>query len=143
MADAWHHRSDALSSIGSFAGILFARIGYPIMDAVAGVIISLCILKVSYDIFKDGLDKMVDHSCDSETEQKIRDAALNVQGVQGIDDLKTRLFGDKIYVDVEILLDRNLTLGNAHMIAEQVHDVIENDFTNCKHCMVHVNPTEN
>ena len=143
MADAWHHRSDALSSIGSFAGILFARIGYPIMDAFAGVIISLCILKVSYDIFKDGLDKMVDHSCDSETEQKIRDAALNVQGVQGIDDLKTRLFGDKIYVDVEILLDRNLTLGNAHMIAEQVHDVIENDFTNCKHCMVHVNPTEN
>lgn len=143
MADAWHHRSDALSSIGSFAGILFARIGYPIMDAVAGVIISLCILKVSYDIFKDGLDKMVDHSCDSETEQKIRDAALNVQGVQGIDDLKTRLFGDKIYVDVEILLDRNLTLGNAHMIAENVHDVIETDFTNCKHCMVHVNPTEN
>ena len=143
MADAWHHRSDALSSIGSFAGILFARIGYPIMDAVAGVIIRLCILKVSYDIFKDGLDKMVDHSCDSETEQKIRDAALNVQGVQGIDDLKTRLFGDKIYVDVEILLDRNLTLGNAHMIAENVHDVIENDFTNCKHCMVHVNPTEN
>ena len=143
MADAWHHRSDALSSIGSFAGILFARIGYPIMDAVAGVIISLCILKVSYDIFKDGLDKMVDHSCDSETEQKIRDAALNVQGVQGIDDLKTRLFGDKIYVDVEILLDRNLTLGNAHMIAENVHDIIENDFTNCKHCMVHVNPTEN
>ena len=142
MADAWHHRSDALSSIGSFAGILFARLGYPIMDAVAGVVISLCIIKVSYDIFKDGLDKMVDHSCDSETEQKIREAALNVNGVRGIDDLKTRLFGDKIYVDLEILLDRNLTLGNAHRIAEQVHNVIENDFTNCKHCMVHVNPTE-
>lgn len=142
MADAWHHRSDALSSIGSFAGILFARIGYPVMDSVASVIICLCIIKVAYDIFKDGLDKMVDHSCDSETEQKIRETAMNVTGVRGIDDLKTRLFGDKIYVDLEILLDRNLTLGNAHMIAEQVHDVIEKDFTNCKHCMVHVNPTE-
>lgn len=142
MADAWHHRSDALSSIGSMAGILFARLGYPIMDAIASVIISLCIIKVSYDIFKDGLDKMVDHSCDKETEQKMLDAALKVQGVQGVDDLKTRLFGDKIYVDMEILLDRDLTLGNAHTIAEQVHDVIENDFPSCKHCMIHVNPTE-
>lgn len=142
MADAWHHRSDALSSIGSFVGILFARIGYPIMDAVAGVVISLCIIKVSYDIFKDGLDKMVDHSCDSETELKIRESVLGVAGVRGIDDLKTRLFGDKIYVDLEILLDRELTLGNAHRIAEQVHDTIEKNFTNCKHCMVHVNPTE-
>lgn len=142
MADAWHHRSDALSSIGSLVGIMFARIGYPVMDSVAGVIISLCIIKAAYDIFKDGLDKMVDHSCDKETEQNIRDAALKIEGVQGIDDLKTRLFGDKIYVDMEILLERDLTLGKAHTIAEQVHDVIENDFPECKHCMIHVNPTE-
>lgn len=142
MADAWHHRSDSLSSIGSFAGILAARLGYPVMDAVASVIICLCILKVAYDIFKDGFDKMVDHSCDSETEQNIRTAALGVEGVQGIDDLKTRLFGDKIYVDMEILLDRELKLGEAHAIAEQVHNVIERDFSDCKHCMVHVNPTE-
>lgn len=142
MADAWHHRSDALSSVGSFAGILFARIGYPVMDAVASVIICLCIIKVAFDIFKDGFGKMVDHSCDSETEQNIRAAALSIQGVQGIDDLKTRLFGDKIYVDMEILLERELKLGEAHEIAEQVHDVIERDFPDCKHCMVHVNPTE-
>lgn len=142
MADAWHHRSDALSSVGSFFGILFARLGYPIMDAIASVIICLCILKVAYEIFKDGLDKMVDHSCDGATEQKIKDAALGVLGVQGVDDLKTRLFGDKIYVDMEILIERELRLGEAHAIAEQVHDVIERDFPACKHCMVHVNPTE-
>lgn len=142
MADAWHHRSDALSSIGSLIGIMFARIGFPVMDSIAGVIISLCIIKAAYDIFKDGLDKMVDHSCDKETEQNIRNAALKIDGVQGIDDLKTRLFGDKIYVDMEILLNRDLTLGKAHTIAEQVHDVIENDFPECKHCMIHVNPTE-
>lgn len=142
MADAWHHRSDSLSSIGSFAGILAARLGYPIMDAAASVLICLFILKVAYDIFKDGLDKMVDHSCDSETEQNIRAAALGVEGVQGIDDLKTRLFGDRIYVDMEILLERELKLGEAHAIAEQVHKVIERDFPDCKHCMVHVNPTE-
>lgn len=142
MADAWHHRSDALSSIGSFAGILAARLGYPVMDAVAGVVICLCILKVSWDIFLDGVGKMVDHSCDAETEDKIRAAVMEVPRVQGVDDLKTRLFGDKIYVDLEILLERELKLGEAHEIAEQVHEVIERDFPNCKHCMVHVNPTE-
>lgn len=57
MADAWHHRSDALSSVGSFAGILFARIGFPVMDSIASVIISLCIIKAAYDIFKDGINK--------------------------------------------------------------------------------------
>lgn len=86
MAEAWHHRSDALSSVGSFAGILFARLGYPVMDAVASVIISLCILKAAYDIFRDGFDKMVDHSCAAQTEEDIRKAALGIQGVKKIDD---------------------------------------------------------
>lgn len=141
MADAWHHRSDSLSSIGSFVGIFFARIGYPVMDAAASVVISLCILKAAFDIFKDGLDKMVDHSCDGDTEDKIQKAVLEVPGVQGIDDLKTRLFGARIYVDLEILVDQELKLKEAHAIAEQVHDVIEQNFPDCKHCMVHVNPT--
>jgi cation diffusion facilitator family transporter len=140
MADAWHHRSDALSSVGSFVGILFSRIGFPVMDSVASVVISLCIIKAAYDIFKDGLDKMVDHSCDEATEADIRTAALTIPGVLGIDDLKTRLFGAKIYVDMEILVDGELTLRESHAIAEQVHNRIEQQFTDCKHCMIHVNP---
>ncbi len=140
MADAWHHRSDALSSVGSFAGILFARLGYPVMDPLASIVISLCILKAAYDIFKDGLDKMVDHRCDEETEQHIRETALTIPGVEGIDDLKTRLFGAKMYVDMEILADGELKLREAHEIAEKVHHVIENSFPDCKHCMIHVNP---
>jgi len=140
MADAWHHRSDALSSVGSFAGILFARLGFPVMDPLAGIVISLCILKAAYDIFKDGLDKMVDHRCDGETEDHIREKALGVPGVEGVDDLKTRLFGAKMYVDMEILADSELKLGEAHEIAEKVHHVIENSFPECKHCMIHVNP---
>jgi cation diffusion facilitator family transporter len=142
MADAWHHRSDALSSVGSFVGILFSRIGYPIMDPIASVIISLCVIKAAVDIFRDGLNKMVDHSCGSETEQSIRETVLEVNGVMAIDDLKTRLFGDKIYVDMEIKLERHMNLGDAHEIAEQVHNKIEKNFPNCKHCMVHVNPSE-
>lgn len=142
MADAWHHRSDALSSVGSFAGILFARIGFPVMDSIASVIISLCIIKAAYDIFKDGINKMVDHSCDSETQEAILKSALNVQGVIDVDDLKTRLFGSKLYVDMEISADANLSLKASHEIAERVHSVIEEKYPECIHCMVHVNPAE-
>lgn len=142
MADAWHHRSDALSSIGSFAGILFARIGFPVMDSIASVIISLCIIKAAYDIFKDGVNKMVDHSCDSKTQEAILESALSVEGVIRVDDLKTRLFGSKLYVDMEISADAQLTLKAAHDIAERVHRVIEEKYPQCIHCMVHVNPFE-
>ena len=142
MAEAWHHRSDALSSVGSFAGIAFARLGCPVMDAAAGVIISLCILKAAYDIFKDGLNKMVDHSCDTQTEAQIRQTALEIHGVRGIDDLKTRLFGDRIYVDMEIAVDGSIGLTEAHEIAEHVHHSVETAFPLCKHCMIHVNPAQ-
>lgn len=140
MADAWHHRSDALSSIGSFVGILGARLGFPILDCVASVIISVFIIKVAVDIFRDAMDKMTDKACDKKTEDEIRRTVLAQRGVLGIDDLKTRRFGDKIYIDIEILADGNLPLIEAHEIAERVHSEIETHFPTAKHCMVHVNP---
>lgn len=140
MADAWHHRSDALSSVGSFVGILGARLGCPIMDPIASVVICIFILKAAIDIFKDAIDRMVDHSCDEETEDKMRQAVLEVPGVKGVDVLQTRLFGSKIYVDLEISADGQQSLNDAHAIAERVHHMIENTFQDVKHCMVHVNP---
>lgn len=142
MADAWHHRSDALSSIGALIGIGGAMLGYPVMDCVASLVIFVFIAKAAYDIFKDAMDKMVDHSCDEETENKMRECVLQNQNVQGIDMLQTRIFGNKIYVDVEILLDATLSLGKAHAIAEEVHDDIERNFPKVKHIMIHVNPYE-
>ncbi|EGT5421997.1 cation diffusion facilitator family transporter [Clostridioides difficile] len=142
MADAWHHRSDALSSVGSLIGILGARLGYAILDPIASVVICGCILKAALDIFKESINKMVDHSCDNATETKIREVVLQQQGVDGIDELKTRMFGAKMYVDIEILADGNLALYDAHRIAEGVHQTIENNFPQCKHCMVHVNTNE-
>ena len=142
MADAWHHRSDALSSIGAFIGILGARLGYPILDPVASVVICLFIAKAAVDIFKDAIDKMVDHACDEKTTEQIREAIEKVEGVERIDVLRTRLFGSKIYVDIEIAADDNLTLKEGHAIAERVHHNIENEFPEVKHCMVHVTPAE-
>ena len=142
MADAWHHRSDAMSSVGAFIGILGARMGFPILDPLASVVICVLIAKASVDIFKDAIDKMVDHSCDEHTEEKMRETILNVDGVKRVDLLQTRLFGSKVYVDIEIATDGNLSLNEAHDIAEKVHHKIEQDFADVKHCMVHVNPVD-
>lgn len=140
MADAWHHRSDALSSVGALIGIGGARLGFPVLDSVASLVICLFIVKAAYDIFMDAIDKMVDKACDSETEQQLRDCAMSVSGVEGIDLLMTRVFGNKIYVDIEICVDGEKTLRSAHATAEEVHDSIEKDFPKVKHIMVHVNP---
>ena len=142
MADAWHHRSDALSSVGAFVGILGARLGLPILDSYASVLISVFIVKAAVDIFRDAAGKMVDKSCDDETVEKIRAVILSREGVRGIDELKTRLFGSRIYVDVEIRADSELSLRVSHGIAEDVHSSIEKEFPGVKHCMVHVNPDE-
>lgn len=139
MADAWHHRSDALSSVGALIGIGGAMLGFPVMDAVASLVIFVFIAKAAYDIFKDAMDKMVDHSCDEETEKQIHDCVMKNKEVKGIDMLHTRVFGNKIYVDVEILVDGSYTLKKAHAIAEEVHDNIEQNFPKVKHVMIHVN----
>lgn len=140
MADAWHHRSDALSSIGAFIGILGARMGYPVLDAVASVGICLFIEKAAFDICRDAMDKMVDKSCSDELVGQMREVVQKEDGVINIDDMKTRLFGDKIYVDVEFSADGSKSLEESHDIAERVHAAIEREFPAVKHCMVHVNP---
>ena len=140
MADAWHHRSDALSSIGALVGIAASRMGYPLMDPLASLVICFFIEKAALDIFKDAIDKMVDKACDEQTEQAIRECASKQEGVVRVDMLKTRVFGNKIYVDIEIGADGNETLREAHAVAEKVHNRIENEFPKVKHIMVHVNP---
>ena len=142
MADAWHHRSDAFSSIGSLIGIGASRLGYPVMDSIASLVIFVFIVKAAFDIFKDAIDKMVDHSCDEEIEKQIYECVMKNENVMGIDLLQTRVFGNKIYVDVEIQADASYTLQKAHDIAEAVHDDIEESFPKVKHIMVHVNPAK-
>ena len=142
MADAWHHRSDSLSSIGALIGIIGARLGFGIMEPLASVVICIFIEKAAYDIFMDAVNKMVDKSCDDETMEKIKACAMNIPGVENIDLLRTRVFGNKIYVDMEIAADGNKTLDETHAVAERVHDAIEQEFPKVKHIMVHVNPAK-
>ena len=140
MADAWHHRSDALSSIGSLIGIGGAMLGFPILDPLSSVAIAVCIIKVAYDILKDAVSKMLDTACSSEYEKKLADFISAQDGVDRLDVLHTRMFGNKIYIDAEISVDGDKSLTDAHEIAESVHTQVEKHFDNIKHIMIHVNP---
>ena len=140
MADAWHHRSDAFSSIGSLIGIGGAMLGFPVMDSVASVVICLFILKVAYDILKDALVKIMDTSCGDDYEKELSDFVDKQPDVICIDKLHTRMFGNKVYVDLEIQVDGDKTLRESHAVAEHVHNELEKKFENIKHVMIHVNP---
>ncbi|MCL2616106.1 MAG: cation diffusion facilitator family transporter [Defluviitaleaceae bacterium] len=140
MADAWHSRSDGLSSIGSLIGIAGARAGFPVMDYLASIVICAFIIKVGIDIGKSAIDKISDKSCDKDTVEEIRRLVLTGNGVMGIERLNTRMFGNKIYVDVDIYFDGNSSLFETHAVMQHIHDEIESKVEGVKHCMVHASP---
>jgi cation diffusion facilitator family transporter len=143
MADAWHHRSDAFSSIGTLVGIAGARMGYPILDPIASLVICILITKVAINIYKQAIDQLVDHCADKNTINNIKNKIENINGVISIDELKTRISANRLYVDVEICVNSDLSVCEGHEIAESVHSTIENSDNRIKHCMVHVNPNLN
>ena len=140
LADAWHHRSDAFSSVGALIGIAGAMLGFPVLDSVASVVICLFIVKVSYDILKDGVTKLLDTSCGEDYEKKMSDYISGQDEVVCVDLLRSRMFGNKVYVDLEIEVDGDKSLREAHDVAERVHANVEHAFPDVKHIMIHVNP---
>lgn len=138
-ADAWHHRSDALSSIGSLVGVVGAKY-FILSDSIASLVICLFIIKVAFDIFREAIDKLVDKACDEGLEESIIKEIEEVYGVERIDEIKTRQFADRIYVDTEIAVNGDLKVSDGHKIAQNVHDRVEKLDNKIKHCTVHVNP---
>lgn len=140
LADAWHHRSDAFSSIGSLIGIGGAMLGFPVMDSVASVVICLFIVKVAYDISKDALIKMLDTSCGEDYEKRLSAHIADQEDVASVDLLRSRMFGNRVYIDLEISVDGTKSLYEAHEVAERIHRDVERQFPDIKHIMIHVNP---
>ena len=116
-ADAWHHRSDAMSSIGALVGVGGSMLGYPVLDPIASVVICLFILKQGISIIYDALKKMLDTSCGEQFEKEVRQLVDAEDQVERIDMLRTRMFGDKVYIDMEIAIDGSMQLTDAHAIA--------------------------
>lgn len=142
LADAWHHRSDAFSSVGSLIGIGGAMLGFPVMDSVASVVICLFIVKASYDILKDGVVKLLDTSCGETYDRKMEEYIAGQDGVVCVDSLRSRMFGNKVYIDLEIQVDGEKSLRDAHKVAQRIHDEVERAFPDVKHIMIHLNPAK-
>ncbi len=140
MALSKDHLSDSLSNLALLISVIVSILGTLIFEPIASLIISLFIIYNGFDLIKSSFSQVVDESVNNLTRKKIKETILNVPGVKRVDDMRTRLFGMKIYVDVEIAVSEELTVIEAHNIAESVHNEVENKFMEVKHCMVHVNP---
>lgn len=141
-ADAWHHRSDALSSIGAFVGILGARLGLPVLDPVTGLLVSILVLKVAIDLYRKSVSGLVDSSTDAETVARIRQLLADIDGIEEVGGLKTRVFGASAYADVTIKVDGTMTVEEGHDIATLAHNKIEANLPKIKHIMVHIEPMD-
>ncbi|NLL70941.1 MAG: cation transporter [Epulopiscium sp.] len=142
LADAWHHRSDAFSSIGTLIGVLGARMGILVLDPIAALVICVLIGKVAFDIYLQSIHELIDHAAEPHIVEKLHQEISSIDGVKGIDTLKTRVHASKLYVDVDIQVSGSLSVRQGHAIAQKVHDHIEQSDMKVKHCMVHVNPIE-
>lgn len=140
MADAWHHRSDALSSVGTLIGIGGARLGYKILDPLAGFIVSVIVVKVGIDLFLKGYNELMDSSIEEEELTQISNAILKETKIEEINNLKARRHGSKVFIDVEVCVDPNISVLEGHDIAEDVEKVIYDNLDNVKKVLVHVNP---
>lgn len=141
-ADSYHHLSDSFSSIGSVLGIIGIMIGgsWSILDPIASIIIALFILKVAFDIAKSSIDQVVDKSAPKEFEEEIMNLCKSCEEVKAINSLKTRQFGNRYYVELEIAVNASLTVKEGHDIAKKIHDELETKHSNIKHCMIHIDP---
>ncbi|HEY4544017.1 MAG TPA: cation diffusion facilitator family transporter [Tissierellaceae bacterium] len=142
-ADAWHHRSDAFSSIGTFIGILGARVGFPALDPIAGIVVAIMVIKVGVDLYLKSIRELVDESASEEIINEINKIASSTKGVINVNRLRTRVFGNRIFVDIDIQVDPNITVKEGHDISAVLHDRLESEITDIKHTMVHVEPFGN
>ena len=139
-ATAWHHRSDALSSIGALIGIAGARMGITVLDAIASLIICVIVVKIGVEVLITSVKNLIDTALPKEETDRIREMTAEVDGVQRVVNVKTRMFGHAVYCEVTIACDGNLRLTEAHAIADAVHDTLEANVQNLKHAFVHVDP---
>ena len=139
-ADAWHHRSDALSSIAAFVGIGGAMLGIKILDPIASIVVALFVAKVGLEILIGSTNELMDVSIDTEQEEQIKQIAKNTKGVMNLGEIRSRKHGAMAYVDLVICVDGKLTVTEGHDIANMLEKQIINDMDFVKGITVHVEP---
>ena len=144
-ANAWHHRSDALSSIGTAIGIggaIFLGQRWTVLDPVASVIVGLFIIKVAVFLLRDGIGDLMEQSLPDEVEAEILQLAGSIEGVCEPHDLCTRRIGNHYAIELHILMDGHITLCEAHDKASEVENLLRQHYGNETHISVHVEPKE-
>lgn len=144
-ANAWHHRSDALSSIGTAVGIggaIFLGQRWAVLDPIASVVVGAFIVKVSFDLLKTGLGELLERSLPDDVEQEIMKLASSVEGVENPHDLRTRCIGNRYAIELHIDMDGHITLTEAHDKATEIEELLREKFGEETHVAVHVEPKE-
>ena len=144
-ANAWHHRSDALSSIGTAVGIggaIFLGERWTILDPIASVVVGAFIVKVAFDLLKNGIGDLMEQSLPDQVEEEILRLAESVPGVTKPHDLRTRRIGNHYAIEMHILMDGDLSLKEAHDKASEVEDLLRHHYGEETHVAVHVEPKE-
>ena len=142
-ANAWHHRSDALSSIGTAIGIggaIFLGQRWAVLDPVASIVVGVFIIKVSVELLRNGIGDLMEHSLPEEVENEILRLTASVPGVVEPHELRTRRLGNHYAIELHILMDGNITLCEAHDKASEVEDILRAHYGSETHIAVHVEP---
>lgn len=145
IANAWHHRSDAFSSIGvlvGIAGAIFLGEPWRVLDPIAAIVVSLFIVKVAFDLVKPALDELLERSLPAEVEQRIEQIILSVEGVSSPHHLRTRRIGSAYAIEIHIRMDGNMTLHEAHRITTTVEQRLKAEFGQSTHIGIHTEPVK-
>lgn len=142
LANAWHHRSDALSSVVVLVGIIAVLLGYPFADAVAAILVALMVARIGLNLVLESVKELVDTSLPDELVQEIRQVILETDGVQGIHLLRTRQMGEDAFIDAHIVVDPRITVSEGHMIADKVRDLLIEEFDDVMDVLVHIDPED-
>ena len=145
VANAWHHRSDAFSSIGVLAGVggaMFLGGSWAVLDPIAATIVSLFIVKVAYSLLMPSLEELLERSLPKDVEQRIEQIILSVDGVSSPHHLRTRRIGSAYAIEVHIRMDGNLTLTQAHAITTAVERLLKQEFGDSTHVGIHTEPVK-
>ena len=145
-ANAWHHRSDALSSVGTAIGIggaIFLGQRWTVLDPIASLVVGAFIVKVAVDLLHRGIDDLMEHSLPEDVEEEILRIVGELKGVVDPHDLRTRKIGNHYAIELHILMDGDITLREAHNKASEVEDLLRARYGEHTHVAVHVEPQDN
>ncbi len=138
--DAWHHRSDALSSVAVLGGILGARLGFGFLDPLAGAVVSLIVVKIGLGLLKSGIDELMDSAIDGEQMEEIHKEINGLEGVIAINEMRGRKHGSMAYMDIKICVNPLISVYTGHNIGEKVEELVKSKVDNVKDVVVHLDP---